>query len=863
METDDIKEDEQQRRMLQEYIFNLEDAREKAEELEVANEKLKQSQDFLMAVLGSITHGICLVKNHTFVWCNNAFTDILGWDQGDIIGQKTSIIFHDDNEHTNIDHTIYGGSRKNRMLAFEYDFLHKDGRRVPCMVKGRQQDEHDFSKGYVFSITDFTELKNTETALKNANKELEERTDDLLKANTELSREINEHKKTEHKLNQYQDHLENLVMKRTTELKQTNDKLQQEISERRQQEEALNKLEELESSILSAIPHAVIGLKERIVIFANDSVEEVFGWKPEELIGKSTRTLYRTDADYEEIGVLYRVLKKQKVHSMEVNCRHKDGRDIICRLNVSKIGTNMEEKQIVVVYEDITDRNIVRNALMESEEKYRNIFENTIEGILQAAPDGHILNANSALVRLYKADSLHELINEVDDFGKLFVDSLNCKEFKRLLVEHGIIKDFEAQLYCKDKDVRWVSINARSVTDENGNIIFYEGTLQDISEHKKLESQLLQSQKMEAVGTLAGGIAHDINNILMGIQGYTSLALFNLKESHSNYEKLKNIEVLVKSGADLTRQLLGFARGGRYEVKPSNINDILAKTSAMFGRTKKEITIHTKYEQKPYTVDADQGQIEQALLNLYVNAWQAMPGGGGLYIETQNYFFDENHAKAYNIRPGEYLKISVTDTGIGIDAKTKERIFEPFFTTKEMGRGTGLGLASVYGIIKNHGGLINVYSEKGHGSTFNIYLPASEKAVQEEKPLISNTIKGTETILLVDDEEAVIDVNKDFLELLGYNVIIARSGREAIEIYKTGAGTIDLVILDMIMPDIGGAETFEFLKMVNPDVKTILSSGYSINDQATDIMNRGCKAFIQKPFSIQSLSQKIREVLDR
>jgi len=292
------------------------------------------------------------------------------------------------------------------------------------------------------------------------------------------------------------------------------------------------------------------------------------------------------------------------------------------------------------------------------------------------------------------------------------------------------------------------------------------------------------------------------------------------------------------------------------------MNEIVAKTSAMFGRTKKEITIHTQYEEQPYTVDIDRGQIEQALLNLYVNAWQAMPGGGNLYIETQNHFLDEHNAKAFYINPGEYLKISVTDTGVGMDSKTKERIFEPFFTTKEMGRGTGLGLASVYGIVKNHGGFINVYSEKGHGSTFSIFLPASERIVQKEKSLISDTVKGTETILLVDDEETIIDVNKDFLELLGYSVMVARSGREAIEIYKAKAETIDLVILDMIMPDIGGAETFEFLKMVNPDIKAILSTGYSIDGQAAGIMNSGCKAFIQKPFNIQILSRKIRDVLD-
>jgi signal transduction histidine kinase len=225
---------------------------------------------------------------------------------------------------------------------------------------------------------------------------------------------------------------------------------------------------------------------------------------------------------------------------------------------------------------------------------------------------------------------------------------------------------------------------------------------------------------MESLGTLAGGIAHDFNNLLMGIQGRTSLMVMDKDYSHPDFEHLKGIEDYVKSAADLTRQLLGFARGGKYEVKPTDINEMIKKSSSMFGRTKKEIKIHEKYQKDVWTVEVDQGQIEQVLMNLYVNAWQAMPGGGELYIETENVTLNEDYVKPYQVEQGNYVKISITDTGVGMDEATRQRIFEPFFTTKEMGRGTGLGLASVYGIIKNHGGFINVYSEKGEGTTFNI-----------------------------------------------------------------------------------------------------------------------------------------------
>ncbi|MCX5816334.1 MAG: response regulator, partial [Proteobacteria bacterium] len=381
-------------------------------------------------------------------------------------------------------------------------------------------------------------------------------------------------------------------------------------------------------------------------------------------------------------------------------------------------------------------------------------------------------------------------------------------------------------------------------------------------EKRKLEARLQHADKMESIGTLAGGIAHDFNNLLMGIQGYASLSLMNLDSSHPNYERLKRIEEQVQSGADLTRQLLGFARGGRYEVKPADMNDILEKSSSMFGRTKKEISIHRKYGKDLFTVEVDRGQMEQLFVNLYVNAWQAMPGGGELYLETENVLVDDKQAFPYAVKPGNYIKISITDTGTGMDEKTKERIFDPFFTTKEMGRGTGLGLAMVYGIIKGHKGMINVYSEPGHGTTFNIYLPASKKEVEKEKTATATIARGTETILLVDDEKMVLEVSKELLESMGYRVYTAGSGQEAVAVYMEKRNEIDLVILDMIIPGISGGETFDRLREINPDAKVLLSSGYSINGQAQEIMDRGCNGFIQKPFHLGKLSSKIREMLD-
>ena len=384
-------------------------------------------------------------------------------------------------------------------------------------------------------------------------------------------------------------------------------------------------------------------------------------------------------------------------------------------------------------------------------------------------------------------------------------------------------------------------------------------------EREKLQMQLAQAQKMESIGTLAGGIAHNFNNILMGVQGRTSLMIMDKDTSDHDYEHLKGIEEYVKNAVELTRDLLGFARGGKYEVKPTDLNTLIKHENRIFGSTKKEIRVHGKYEKDLWTVEVDQSQIQQALLNLYVNASQAMPGGGDLYVQTENVSLDEEYIKPFEVAPGKYVKVSVTDIGVGMDAATREKIFDPFFSTKDVGQGSGLGLASVYGIIKNHGGFINVYSEKGAGTTFNIYLSASEKETMEEASRRDrHEIQyGQGTILLVDDEKIIVKVGQEIIKRLGYRVITAGSGKEALDLYEKQKDEIDLVILDMIMPDLGGGETYDRLKEIDGDVKVLLSSGYSITGQAKKILDRGCIGFIQKPFSMDELSRKMHEALDK
>jgi CheY-like chemotaxis protein len=326
-------------------------------------------------------------------------------------------------------------------------------------------------------------------------------------------------------------------------------------------------------------------------------------------------------------------------------------------------------------------------------------------------------------------------------------------------------------------------------------------------------------------------------------------------------EHLKAVEQYVQSAANLTKQILGFAREGRYEAKVTDLNELVRRSSTMFGRTRKEIRIHFAAQKGLWPVEADPGQVEQVLLNLYLNAWHAMPAGGDLYLETANTALGETRVAPFGLGPGKFVRVCVSDTGVGIPRNVIGKIFDPFFTTKTMGRGTGLGLSTAYGIITKHRGFIEVASEEGEGSTFSFFLPATEKALSPLTELPHEIAGGTETILLVDDEEMILDVTKEILEKAGYQVFAARSGREAVEVYEKRLSLIDLVILDMVMPDMDGETTFRRLKDLYPEVKVLISSGYSVEGAASRMLAQGCRGFVQKPFLLYELSKKIREAL--
>ena len=640
--------------------------------------------------------------------------------------------------------------------------------------------------------------------------------------------------------------------------------LENEAFERKRAEEALRESEDKYRNLVEESFDGIFIQSGPIIIFANKRLNEILGYEEGGLIGLNHWEIYHPD--YQRITrerAQTRLRGEEVVPRYEVKLQRKDGSWFYGEVNARLVTLPFDEEDGIQVWvKDIHERKQAEEALRESEERYRTVLESNPDPLVVYDMEGRVLYLNPAFTRVF-GWALEELQGKKLDN---FVPEENWAETRMMINKVTVLGErfsgTETRRFTRNGTILDINISGSCYRDQEGNVAASVINLRDITAQKKLEVQLQQAQKMEAIGTLASGVAHDFNNLLMAIQGRTSIMLMDRNTSISDSEHLRGIEGYVESAADLTKQLLGFAMGGKYEVKPTNLNELANKQSRMFGRTKKEIIIKSKYQENIWAVEIDRGQINQVLLNLYVNAWQAMPGGGELYLETENVILDEDDVKPFMTEPGRYVKISVSDTGVGMDKATLERIFDPFFTTKEMGRGTGLGLASAYGIIKNHSGFINVYSEKDKGSIFNIYLPATLKEVIEEKKPAGDILKGSETVLFVDDEEMIIEVAEQLLKRLGYKVLTARSGKEAIKIYEENFQQIDIVVLDMIMPDMGGGETYDGFKMLNSKVKVLLSSGYSVNGQATEILDRGCNGFIQKPFRMKELSQKLREILD-
>ena len=503
-------------------------------------------------------------------------------------------------------------------------------------------------------------------------------------------------------------------------------------------------------------------------------------------------------------------------------------------------------------------------SLRQSEERFRTAFRTSPDSIaISGLSDGRYIDINDGFTTMLGYDR-DAVIGHTSEDLKIWDDPGDRQTLVQELKAKGVVNNMEVRLAAKGGIVK-TGLMSASLFDYHGTPHVLSVT-RDVTALKTTERQLQQAQKMEAIGILAGGVAHDFNNILQVINGYTQLMTLEKSETDPDHAKLGEIEKAVEHAAQLVRQLLTFSRKAEYKTAALDLNKEIISVRKILERTlPKMIDINLHLGRELALITADPVQIEQVLLNLGTNAADAMPDGGTLVIETENITLTDHYLDTHvGARAGEYVLLSVSDTGQGMDKDVVEHIFEPFFTTKEFGKGTGLGLASVYGIVKSYGGYISCYSEVGQGTTFKLYLPAAEhQAVPEEKNTEGNLPRrGTETILLVDDEESIRTFASAVLGRFGYRVVTGASGEEALEIIGRTEGKIALVILDLGMPGMGGHKCLQEIRRINPSAKVLIASGYSMNGHVKKSLETGAAGYIGKPYRINVLLQKVREILD-
>jgi len=516
---------------------------------------------------------------------------------------------------------------------------------------------------------------------------------------------------------------------------------------------------------------------------------------------------------------------------------------------------------------DITERKNVQNkaeqALEESEQRYRTLFEKSIDGVFSVLRHGEITDANPSFCELFGYTG-EELIGK--DIRDLYVDAADRLRFQKELEKKGFVKDYAVKLQKRDGTEMDCLLTSSVHFGNDGSIAGYRGIIRDVTDQKRLQRELLQAQKMESIGTLAGGIAHDFNNLLTVVLGFSELLLIDKDEQDPAYADLQRITRAAWSGADLVKRILAFSRKAEFNTRPLNLNHEIEQVKQLLTRTiPKMIEVELVLSNGLPTVLADPTQVEQVLMNVAVNAGDAMPDGGILTFETTHVTLHEEYCGLHaGAKPGDYVMLSVSDTGHGMDHETLDHIFEPFYTIKEAGKGTGLGLAMVYGIVKQHGGYIVGYSEPGMGTTFKIYLPVipteTMPETRTEKLILS---RGTETVLLVDDEDMVRDLGKRILERSGYTVLTAANGKDALNLYGKQRGEISLVILDLIMPEMRGRQCLEELLKIHPQVRVLIATGFSAVGETKKTIESGAIGFVGKPYDMSQMLQAVRQALDQ
>jgi PAS domain S-box-containing protein len=690
--------------------------------------------------------------------------------------------------------------------------------------------------------------------------------------NVQLYQEITRRQQVEATLQQARDELEVRVEERVAELLWTNAARLQDISERKQAEAALRESEARYRAIIEDQTELVARSRpDGTMTFVNDAYCRFFGKSREQLIGANFMT-FILEADRPVVQEKFTRLSPENPVGMD---EHQEIRadSNIRWLQWTDRGIFDEAGRLIeiqAVGRDVTERKEAQEALRESEQR----LELALKGADLALWDWNI-QTDALIFNERWVEMLGYTLAELEPEGHSWDERIHPEDEPGVLAAlqahlEGQTSFFEAEYRLRTKAGDWIWVLDRGKVvewDKTGSPLRAVGTHLDITSRKRLEEQLQQAQKMEAVGRLAGGIAHDFNNLLTVIGGNCELILNDLDHHNPFRQDLEQIKQASQRAAALTRQLLAFSRKQLLQPQVLNLNILLINMDQMLRRLiGEDIDLVTLPCQKLGLVKADPGQIEQVVLNLAINARDAMPQGGKLILETSNVELDEAYASNHiGVTPGPYVMLAVTDTGIGMDEATKAHIFEPFFTTKAIGKGTGLGLATVHGIINQSGGHISVYSEPGQGAVFKIYLPQVEATEEAPKTrqIRAKPGRGVETILLVEDEDMVRDLARHVLIRAGYTVLEARHGAQAIEIYKQRANRIDLLLTDVVLPDgMSGREVAKRLADLSPDIKVLYMSGYTDDALIQHGMLVPSLAFLQKPFTPHNLLRKVRKVLD-
>jgi PAS domain S-box-containing protein len=638
------------------------------------------------------------------------------------------------------------------------------------------------------------------------------------------------------------------------------------ITDRKLVVEVLRHSEEMFRGVISAVPVGIGIVSNREVQWVNDSLLHLIGRQKEEIIKKNARKFYSSDEMYNQVGKqFYDDLREKGRAHIEVDWQHKDGSILNIYLTGGAVDQQDISRGIVFAALDISERKRAEVELKESEERYRRLVEYSPDAIAVYS-EGKIRYVNPAAIKLLGANDASELIGKpfLDIIHPDYRDSVH-QQFIALMKEDSALPLAEQKFIRLDGSIVDVEVAALPIVYKEKSAI--QLVVRDISEQKKLQSQLLQTQKIQSIGTLAGGIAHDFNNILGIILAYSSL----LDKSKLTPDKFSvsiiAINQAVQRGAALVRQILTFARKTDILFEPTDISELIHELLSMLGQTfPKTITFSESIEKSLPFILADRTQIHQALLNLCINSRDAMPQGGSISISAGKQTREQIHQKFPDAREKEYVCLTVTDTGKGMDEATRQRVYDPFFTTKEKGKGTGLGLSVVYGIVQAHHGFIDVKSDMGRGTTFRLFFPVpviNEQTAVPQQSVESYEIGGTETIMFVEDEELLLQMVSFLLESKGYKVLCARDGLEAVNIFLSHKQEIALVITDMGLPVMTGTDEFKKLREIDPDVKVIFASGFFEPDIKSELQKDGGNGFIQKPYDPNDILRMIRQVLDK